>query len=645
MCGIAGWIDWDADLTRERPTLTAMCDRLACRGPDAEGAWITPHAAFVHRRLTVIDPEGGRQPMVRTRQAAASDHEPRGHTSADGGGPIGGPASMRQAPADAAYVLTYNGELYNTAELRAQLQSRGHAFTTRSDTEVLLRSYIEWGRACTGRLNGIFAFGVWDESAQTLLLARDRLGVKPLFYARCGRGLLFGSELKALLAHPDIPAEIDAEGLGEIFALGPGRTPGNGVFRGVEELRAGCTLTFDRTRGARVSAYWALHSAPHAEDVATTAATVGELLTDSVIRQLVSDVPIATLLSGGLDSSAVTAIAARHLARAGSGPLRTYSLEFAGADRDFAPTAYYADPDARWVAAVAEAFATDHQVVTLDTPEQAEFLTRAVIARDLPGLADVDSSLYLFCREIRRQTTVGLSGEAADEVFGGYPWCHWEEAISAATFPWARATDARSAVLSPELRPRVRPREYIADRYHQALAEVPRLPGESPREARMREILYLNITRFLPTLLDRKDRMSMAVGLEVRVPFCDHRLVEYVWNIPWSMKTCDGQAKGILRRALQGVLPADVLGRKKVPYPRTFNPTYLAAVRGWLRGILADRAAPLHDLVDRRFLGALLEQEGPPDLQWFGQTMSGAQFYAYLCQVDAWLRMYRVRVV
>ncbi len=637
MCGIAGWIDWDADLTQQRPALAAMRDRLACRGPDAAGEWITPHAALVHRRLSVIDPEGGRQPMIRTRRALPLAVRPPA-----------GAASGRsdiQFQDEAAFVLTYNGELYNTAELRTELESRGHTFTTRCDTEVLLRGYIEWGPACVDRFNGIFAFGVWDAGAQTLFLARDRLGVKPLFYACPSRGLVFASELKSLLCHPNIPPALDTDGLGEIFALGPARTPGVGVFRGVRELRPGCTLTFDAHRGVRIRSYWKLHSAPHGDHTDTTAATVRDLLRDAVVRQLVSDVPIASLLSGGLDSSAVTAIAARHLALAGRGPLRTYSLEFAGSERDFAPTAYYADPDAPWAARMVEACATDHRVITLDTPEQAEALTRAVIARDLPGLADVDSSLYLFCREIRRETTVGLSGEAADEVFGGYPWCHWEEAISADTFPWARATALRAAVLSPEIRARVRPEEYIADRYRQALAEVPRLAGESPREARMREILYLNITRFLPTLLDRKDRMSMAVGLEVRVPFCDHRLVEYVWNIPWALKACDGQAKGILRRALRGVLPDDVLGRRKVPYPRTFNPSYLAAVRGWLRGILTDPSSPLRDLVDRRYLSGHLEQDGPPNLQWFGQTMSGAQFYAYLCQVDTWMRVYRVQVV
>ncbi len=615
MCGIAGWVDFAREMDPEAPVLTEMRERLACRGPDAAGAWVGGHAALVHRRLVVIDPAGGGQPMVRP-------------------GPTGEPT-----------VLVYNGELYNTDAVRAELRARGHTFRTRSDTEVVLESFLEWREACPEHLEGIFAFAVWDQARQRLFLARDRLGVKPLFYALRGRGILFASELKGLLAHPLVPPEVDAEGLAEVFALGPARTPGHGVFRGVRSLRPAQRLTFtpDGVRGH--GPYWQLTSRPHMDTVPETADRLRDLLIGAIRRQLVSDMPLATLLSGGLDSSAVTAVAADALREQGRGPLRTYSLEFAGTDRDFAPTAYYADPDGPWVRRVAEVCGTDHRTVVLDTPEQVAALERAVTARDLPGLADIDASLYLFCREVRAETTVALSGEAADEIFGGYPWCHWEEAVAAATFPWARATAARAAVLSGEAREWIRPQEYIADRYRQALAEVPELPGEDPREARLRQIIYLNITRFLPTLLDRKDRMSMAVGLEVRVPFCDHHLVEYAWNIPWSMKSLGGQSKGIVRRALEGLLPPEVVARRKVPYPRTFNPTYLAATRTWLGRILEDPAAPLRPLVDAAWLGDMVARSEPPAVQWFGQTMSGAQFYAYLCQLDTWMRAYRVRLV
>ncbi len=612
MCGIVGWVDWEADPTRQRPVVEAMTARLAPRGPDADGFWCAQHVALGHRRLVVIDPAGGGQPML---------HE-RGATS---------------------YALTYNGELYNTQDLRGELQARGHLFRTRSDTEVLLHTYLEWGSCCVDHLDGIFAFGIWDGCEQRLFLARDRLGVKPLFYALRPQSLVFASELKALLAHPSVPADLDGEGLAEVFGLGPARTPGHGVFRGVQELRPGHSLTFGRG-GTTARRYWALESHAHGDDQETTAGTVRALLQDAVRRQLVSDVPVCTLLSGGLDSSAVTAIAAGHLRDRGGGPLHTYSVDFLGAQRDFHANPYYGDTDAPWVERVAGALSTVHHPVVLDTAEQVEALDWAVRARDLPGMADIDSSLLLFCREIKRGATVALSGEAADEVFGGYPWCHWEDAIAADTFPWARQVEERVRVLSPEARALARPREYVADRYRQALAEVPRLPGEEGHAARMREILYLNISRFLGTLLDRKDRMSMAVGLEVRVPFCDHHLVEYVWNIPWGMKCDGGQSKGILRQALRGLLPDDVLRRPKTPYPKTHNPDYLEAVRARLHAVLDEPGSPLRPLLNMAAIRAIAAEQ-TPRVHWFGQTMGGPQFFAFLLQADAWMRAYGVRVV
>lgn len=612
MCGIAGWIDWKADLTRHRDVIEAMGATLACRGPDAAGLWVSPRAGMAHRRLIVVDPAGGSQPMERRR-------------------------------GEQIFVITYNGELYNTPDLRRELESRGYTWQGYSDTEVLLTAYMEWGPGCIERFNGIFAFAIWNAADETLFLARDRLGVKPLFYARRGSAFLFGSELKALLAHPAVAPEIDAEGLAEIFALGPGRTPGHGVFRGVEELRPGHYLLWDR-RGAHLRRYWALESHPHLDDPETTAATVRQLLQDTVERQLVSDVPICTLLSGGLDSSVITAFATTALRRSGQ-EMSTYSVDYVGNDRHFQASEFQPNADAPWVKLMADFLVTSHHNVLIDTPELVEALIPAVRARDLPGMTDVDSSLYLFCREVKKGATVALSGEAADEIFGGYPWFRREEDINAPTFPWARMLDGRLRLLAPELIRCMRPYEYMDDRYHQALAEVPRLPGEEPEAARLREISYLSITRFMPVLLDRKDRMSMAVGLEVRVPYCDHRLVEYVWNIPWEVKTIGRMEKGILRYALRGILPDGVLNRRKSPYPKTHHPVYLEAVRDWLRQILADRHSPLLPLIDIKALRELMESDvASINIPWFGQLMTGPQLLAYLIQVDTWLREYKVTI-
>jgi len=613
MCGITGWIDWTRDLTEEYDSLEKMTETLAPRGPDASGTWLTARCALGHRRLSVIDPENGAQPMVRTR-------------------------------GDETYVIVYNGELYNAAELKRELEARGHRFATTCDTEVLLVSYIEWGMEALERLNGIFAFAVWDSAEERLFAARDRLGVKPFFYSKRSGRFLFGSEPKAILAHPDMKAELGAEGLAEVLIVGPARTPGHGVYEGISELRPGQFLVVERS-SVRVSTYWRLESLPHPDDAAETALRVRELLEDTVERQLVSDVPVCTLLSGGLDSSALTALAAGRCKAAGTGALVTYSVDYRDNDKHFRESVFQPNSDAPWIARMSGHLGTEHRNVTFDTPELADALDAAVLARDLPGMADIDSSLYLFCREIKKGATVAISGEAADEIFGGYPWFHREEALQAGTFPWALAAPMRTELLSPELAGWIRPLEYLASRYADAIAEVPRLPGESPEQRRMREMSYLNITRFMPTLLDRKDRMSMAVGLEVRVPFCDHRLVEYVWNIPWEIKTDGGREKGILRRALRGVLPDDVLGRKKSPYPKTHNPNYTEAVRTRLLDVLGDPQSPILQLINVSKVRALAESpDAVSELPWFGQLMSGPQLFAYLVQTDYWLRTYGVTI-
>ncbi|QRG69678.1 asparagine synthase (glutamine-hydrolyzing) [Brevibacillus choshinensis] len=613
MCGIVGWIDWEKDLSRERPVLQAMTQCLTKRGPDAEGFWVTPRAAFGHRRLVVVDPAGGQQPMTAFQN-------------------------------EYACTMIYNGELYNTEDLRAELLAAGHTFQSHSDTEVLLHTYLEWGTECVRRLNGIFAFAIWDERASRLFVARDRMGVKPLFYAQRGSSFLFASELKSLLAHPDIKPVLSREGVAEVFAISPARTPGHGVFRDVHEVRPGCSFVVTRD-GVKQERYWQLQSRPHTDNEEETARRVRELVTDSIHRQLVADVPVSTLLSGGLDSSVITAVAAQSFKKEGRGTLHTYSIDYVDNSRHFQASAFQPNEDAPFVKLVSQHLGTQHHNIEFDTDELIDALKIATLARDLPGMADVDASLYLFCREIKKETTVVLSGECADEVFGGYPWFHREEMLNAGTFPWARATQERASWLSPELRDWVKPEEYVAQRYEETLNEVPQLPGENPFEARRREMFYLNITWFMNTLLDRKDRMSMAASLEARVPFCDHRIVEYVWNIPWELKTYGNREKGILRKAMEGFLPDEVLYRKKSPYPKTHNPSYTEGVRTWLLDILNDPTSPLLPLIDVRTIRSIAESDAQAaSIPFFGQLMSTPQLFAYLGQLDYWLREYHVSI-
>lgn len=614
MCGITGWIDWTGDMKNQGNIIANMTEKLAARGPDASGMYIAPYVGFGHRRLSVVDPENGAQPMIIMR-------------------------------GDRKYVITYNGELYNTLELRRELESRGYNFRTHCDTEVLLTAYIEWGAQSVARFNGIFAFGIWDEEKEQLFMARDRIGVKPLFYAHRGSGLLFASELKALLAHPAVRPEIDEEGLSEIFMIGPARTPGHGVFRGVQELKAGHMMLYGRN-GTRITQYWSLVSKPHEDDFPATVKVVRELMHDIVQRQLVSDVPVCTLLSGGLDSSILTSLASSFYKQEQKGDLHTYSVDYVENDQYFCADSFQPNADAPWVKAISTYLGTQHHEILIDNAELAANLPAAAFARDLPGMADVDASLYLFCREIKKGATVALSGECADEVFGGYPWFYRNDMVNATTFPWSMNPALRLEWLSPLVKEKVRSLDYVYERYCDALAEVPRLIGESSIDARIREIFYLSLTRWMPTLLDRKDRMSMAFGLEVRVPYCDHRLVEYVWNVPWSMKYHTGREKGLLREAMTGVLPEDALWRRKSPYPKTHHPVYAEKVRKWALSILQDPQSPLVPLIQTETIRSLaLVPQGRASIPWFGQLMGTTQLFAYLIQMDSWLREYKVELV
>lgn len=612
MCGITGWVAFERDLTAERGVLEAMTATQVRRGPDAGGVHLEPHAALGHRRLAVIDIAGGVQPMT-------VEHD--GRTLA---------------------VLTYSGEVYNHCELRADLEAAGHRFRTRSDTEVVLRAYLEWGEHLAERLNGMFALAIWDVRREELLLVRDRMGVKPLYLHRTPDGVVFGSEVKALLAHPAVRPVVDLDGLREL--LGYTRTPGLTPYRDIHEVRPGHVVRV-RREGLTERRYWALEAREHRDSLEATVATVRALLDDIVHRQLEADVPLCSLLSGGLDSSAVTALAARTLGAAGAGPVRSFSVGFAGQSETFHANDVRQTQDGPFARLLAEHVGADHSVVELDAADLTDPSRRSVVlrARDLPnGVGDMDTSLLLLFRGVRRHSTVALSGESADELFGGYRWFHDPRTVAAEDFPWALGLTGiagggatpREYLLDAELLRKLDLDGYRRARYREAIAEVPHLPEADPLERRMREISYLNLTRFVCILLDRKDRMSMANGLEVRVPFCDHRLVQYVFNAPWAMKSFDGREKSLLRAAVRDVLPPAVAERPKSPYPVTTDPHYPAKLRAELARLAVERTSPALDLLDRRRLADALAPETDP------QSVRLAVDLAL--DFDAWLTEYQV---
>ncbi|MET9863926.1 asparagine synthase (glutamine-hydrolyzing) [Streptomyces smyrnaeus] len=616
MCGIAGWIDFAREMSEEGSTVRAMAGTLANRGPDDEAVWTDADAALGHRRLAVIDVDDSTQPMT-------AEHD--GRTLA---------------------VLVHNGEVYNYREVRAELTARGHRFRTAGDTEVVLRAYLEWGPECVRRLEGMFAFAVWDPRSRQLLLARDRLGIKPLYYARTAQGLLFGSEPKALLAHPSLECVVDAEGLAELLAYIA--TPGHAVYRGIRELPAGHTALLREGAGGAVlreSRYWSLPNHAHQDPLERTVETVRGLLQESVSDHLVADVPLCTLLSGGVDSSALAAFAAR----SGAGRPRTFAVDFEGHTERFRKDFWHEDPDAPYAAEVARHVGTDHEPVVLRTADLADHVVDAAAlrAQDLPRpIPDMDRSLYLLLRAVRQRSTVALMGEVADELFGGYQSFRDPTLVDTANFPWVTMGlrvaphGMSTGLLDPALLRKIDVPGYSAQRWSETVAEVPDVPGESETERVMRRVGHAHLTRWLPLLLARDDRLSMAVGLELRVPYCDHRLVEYVYNIPWAMKTADGREKSVLRSAVADLLPESVTQRRKSPFPITQDPDYGQVLRRRFNAVVTDPASPVRPLLDGPACAELAAEDRPIAVDGWGERRN----VEMVLQLDAWLRHYRVRL-
>lgn len=602
MCAIAGIIGLPAD----EKTLGAMLQSMHRRGPDAEGIYETAEAIVLHSRLIIRDPEGGKQPMHLTW-------------------------------AGEKYTIVYNGELYNTEEIRKELEETGHTFLGYSDTEVVLHAYAQFGEGCLSRFNGIFAFGIWEEKRKRLFLARDRIGVKPLFYMRHARGLLFASEMKTILEYPTVQARLDEQGAAQLILLGPGRLPGSGVFRDMEEIEPGCCAACQDGK-LTVRRYWKLRDREHRESFEETVEHVRFLVTDAIRRQMVSDEPVGTFLSGGLDSSIITAICALEEAKQGR-TLKTFSVDYRNNERFFQSSKFQPSADSAYIEIMRKAFGTEQHLTVLTPEDLCQALEDATIARDLPGMADVDFSLLAFCGQIRQHTKVALSGECADEIFGGYPWYRDPEVRSRTGFPWAQNTAQRASVLLGW--DTNRSEEFVMDAYRQTCRESDILPGTSALETRMKEMVNLNFRWFMQTLLDRKDRMSMYHGLEVRVPFCDWRIAEYLYGVPWEFKEHQGKEKGLLRAAMTGLLPEEVLWRKKSPYPKTFDPHYTDLIAARFRQLL-ESDSPVWAMVRKEALVEILSGDSP--WPWYGQLMRRPQIMAYFLQLDVWLRHYRVEI-
>lgn len=603
MCGIAGILSSDIDLRGEKLLVEKMGKTLKKRGPDAAGLYLTPEVALVHRRLSVIDVENGAQPMHFGK-----------------------------------YVIVYNGEIYNTDEVRNELEGFGYKFDTHCDTEVVLKAYDKWGNESAKKLNGIFAYAIYDKKENSLFACRDRIGVKPFFYNKTKNTFSFASKIDTLLCQSYVKSTVDEEGLYEIFMLGPAKTIGKAIFKDICELPPAFCLTY-KNGEIKTYPYWKLEAKEFNENEETAAEHTYLLVKDSVERQLVSDVPLATFLSGGLDSSIISKIASDKYKESGK-TLDTYSVDYTDNDKYFKKSLFQPNKDSDYIDVISSYIGSAHHNIVLNNVDVANALKEATIERGIPGFVDIDSSLMLFCKEVKKDFTVCLSGECADEIFAGYPWYHKKEILFENVFPWARNTNIRQRILKKGFLSNGE--EYLQSAYRNTLKNISYLESDDKINKRMREMFVLNLNWFMQTLLARKDNMSMASSLEVRVPFCDYRLVEYAYNMPWNIKALDGREKGILRKAFENDLPKEIAWRKKSPYPKTHNPAYFARVKELLAIALTDNSTPLMDWIDIDNLYLLLQNPDSLPEPWYGQLMGIPQIAAYIYQIYAWIKHYNV---
>lgn len=615
MCGIAGFCNFDIDYTQEskywNDILIQMRESIAHRGNDNVGEYLRQHVGFGHTRLSIRDLAFGAQPIIRVVNGIE-------------------------------YAIIYNGEIYNTDELTPQLKKAGYHFETTTDTEVVLYAYIHYGIDFVNELNGIFAFAIWDGGLDSLILYRDRVGIKPLFYTVKNNTLVFGSEIKAIFSFPDIKPQIDINSLREIFGIGPARTPGNGVFKGIYEVEPGHYAVFSKD-GLRFAQYWDIKSSPHTDSYAQTVEKVAFLVEDAVKRQMVSDVPVCSFLSGGIDSSIVTAIASDFLSQQGL-TLNTFSFDFKGNDIYFQSNAFQPERDRPFVECMLGRYNLNHTYLECEEGLLADLLYTLVDAKDLPGMADIDASLYYFCSLVKVHNKVALTGECADEIFGGYPWFYREELLTVDGFPWSHDVNTRSLLLVDDFSKSLGLKDYMSEKYISSLHSAPYLDADSPTDRRRREITYLNIKWFMQTLLDRMDRASMYYGLEARVPFADHRIIEYVYNVPWEMKYSNNKEKSLLRDAFKGLLPEKLLTRKKSPYPKTYNPNYEAILKRRFAEIINNPNSPIMAFTDKEKALTFMDSPAEYGKPWFGQLMAAPQLMAYMIQVNYWMEKYSLTI-
>ena len=600
MCAILGWISQN-DLNKEKDKFKRMLEFMTMRGKDNTDYYLKNNIMLGHKRLAIIDLENGNQPMTYND-----------------------------------YTIVYNGELYNTKQLKEELLDKGYSFFTNSDTEVVLKGYICYKEKIMNKLEGIYAFGIYNDKDKSLFLGRDRLGIKPLYYLNKNKNFIFSSMIKPILESKIIKPILTKKEIGELLALGPSKKIGSGIFKNIKELRAAHYLIYKKGK-IKIKRYWNVKDKKNNDTFEEASNKVKNILTDAIKDQMVSDTPIATLLSGGIDSSIITAIVADTLKKENK-ILTTYSIDYEDNNKYFKKNSFTVSLDEYFINLMSKKYHTNHKYKIISQKELAKYLEKSLTARDYPGMADIDSSLLWFSEQISKDYKVILSGECADEIFGGYPWFYRSELNERKNFPWINNLDYRQKLLNKNLK--INLKKICKKEYKKTIKELPR----HDRKNKYKKLFYINMTHFMTTLLDRKDRMTMGATLEARVPFSNTKLVEYLWNLPFEYKYKNNIEKYLLRDAFKDILPNEVLNRKKNPYPKTHNPTYLKLVTNLLKKRLKNKDSYLYKIFNIKEIENLLNSKDDDILPWFGQLMTKPQLIAYLYQFDLWIEKYNIEI-
>lgn len=610
--GICGYINCDEKIRNDKDILN-MTKSINKRSHDDINIFIHNNVAFGHTNNTIVNLLECKEPLTLEYNLNK-------------------------------WTITYNGTIYNSGEIKKELTSLGFSFKTNSDAEIILISYIAYKEKCLDKLNGVFSFAIYSENENMLFIARDRLGIKPLFYTITNNTFIFASEIKGILNHPKVKAKVGQREIMELIGLGPAHTPGNTYFKDIHELKAGHFATYEGIN-FNTYCYWDLKTETSEDDVYTAISKCKELVTNSLKNQLVSSVPVCTMLSGGLDSSILTALAKKETSK-----LSTFSIDFVDNDVSFVSNSYQPTQDSEFVKIMSEYLNTNHKTIYFKNEELFSLLKDAMIARDMPGMADVDTSIYAFCKAISDNGfKVCLSGECSDEIFGGYPWYYREKLVNYPSFPWALSEDIRNNIVKENICESYDIKEYIKESYDNTLKNV-ELNSNNELENKFRKTNYLTIKWFMNTLVERADRAATSSGLDVRVPFADYKIFEYLYNVPARYKlglvhNNEPVEKYLLRKAFEGDLPREVVYRKKSPFPKTYSKDYLNLVENEIRNILDDKTSPIHTIVNTNYLQDILNAHG--DIlkeNWFGQLMTYPQTLSYFIQVNMWLKEYTIDI-